>query len=93
MFVGICSLDIVITDSHSLKAKRQIIRKVKDRVKNRFNVSIAEVEHLDSWRRCTLGIACVSRDRGHVDSQLSSVLNFIEGMGVAVVENIRTEIL
>ena len=93
MFVGICSLDLVLPENRSLKGKRQVLRKVKDRVKSRFNVSIAEVDHLDSWNRATLGISCVSRERPHVDSQLSSVIDFIESLGVAVVEHIKTETL
>ena len=93
MFVGICSFDLRLAENHSLKGKRQVVRKVKDRVRNKFNVSIAEVESLDSWTRCTLGVACVSRDKPQVERQLEKVVHFIEDLYLAEVENVHMEIL
>ena len=67
------------------------MQKVKARVQNKFNVSIAEVESLDSWKRCTLGIACVSRDKPQVERQLEKVVHFIEDLHLAEVENVHLE--
>lgn len=93
MFVGLCSFDLILAENHSLKGKRRVLRKVKDRVRNTFNVSIAEVDSLDSWQRCTLGLACVSREKPQVERQLSNVVQFIENLHLAEVENVYVEIL
>ena len=78
MVIGVCTLELHLPDNHSLKGKRQVVNSLKGRLKNRFNVSVAEVDHLDVWQRATLGVVFVSNDRRHVDSELSKILNFIE---------------
>ena len=78
MHVGICRMTLHLPASSSLKEKRQVARSLTDRVRNRFNVAVAEVEDTDLRQRLTLGICCVSNDRGHVDSILSNLLDFIE---------------
>ena len=60
MFVGLARFDIHIPHSSSLKAKRQVLRPVVDRLRKGLNVSVAEVDHQDLWQRATLGIGCVS---------------------------------
>lgn len=57
------TVDIVITDADSLKSKRAVIKRIKDRVKSRFNVSIAEVGELEKWQRASLAISMVSNDK------------------------------
>jgi len=77
--VGICTLDVQIPDSQSLKRKRQVIRSLKAQVRNAFNVSIAEVGHLDSWQLSTIAFCYVSTDAGHVHGLLEKVVRFVEG--------------
>ena len=91
--MGVCSFDLRLAENHSLKGKRQVLRRVKDRVKNTFNVSIAEVDSLDSWQRCTLGVVCVSREKPQVEKELTKVVSFIENLHLAEVENVHQEIL
>jgi len=93
MFVGVCSLDLVLAENHSLKGKRRVLRTVKDRVRNTFNISIAEVDMLDAWQRCTLGLSCVGRDKPHLEQQLSNVVEFIDRMHLAEIENVHIEII
>ena len=93
MIVGICSIELRLAENHDLKGKRAVLKSVKDRVRNRFNVSIAEVEDLDAWQRSTIGVACVSKDRDQVESTLAHVATFIEGLNLASVEGVHTEIL
>lgn len=93
MVVGICSIELGLAENHDLKGKRQALRSIKDRVRNRFNVSIAEVDDLDAWQRSTLGVACVSKDRDQVDRTLAQVADFVEGLGLASVEGVHVEIL
>lgn len=78
MIVGLCRIDLFLPESRSLKAKRQVIKGLKDRIRNRFNVSIAEVEHQSLWQRATLGLAMVSEEKGYVDRTLRQVLNLVQ---------------
>ena len=93
MIVGICTIGLRLAENHDLKGKRQVLKRVTDRVRNRFNVSIAEVDDLDAWRRATLGVACVSKDRDQVESTLAHVATFVEDQHLASVEGVHTEIL
>lgn len=84
MVVGTCRVELRIPDSSSLKGKRQVLRSIKDRVRSRFNVSIAEVGYLEEWQRATLAVACVSNEAKAVDEMLSKVVDFIERHGLAL---------
>ena len=93
MFVGVARLTLQIADSGSLKSKRQVLRRITDRVKARFNVSVAEVEDQDLWQRATIALAVVSADRRHVDEQVQKILHFVEEMYVAPLVTREVEIL
>ena len=93
MFVGVARLTLQIADSGSLKSKRQVLRRVTDRLKARFNVSVAEVEDQDLWQRATIALAVVSADRRHVDEQVQKILHFVEEMYVAPLVTREVEIL
>ena len=90
MVVGVCQLDLLIPDNHSLKGKRHVIRKVIDQVKHRFNVSISEVGDNDLWQRALIGICAVGNDRRHINSSLDKVIDFVEKMHM--VEMVHTDI-
>ncbi len=77
MVVGVASIDIHIPGSGSLKSKRHVLKGIKDRVKNRFNVSIAEVDHNDLWQRTTLGVSVVANQKQFANQVLSGVVDFI----------------
>jgi uncharacterized protein YlxP (DUF503 family) len=93
MIVGICHLDVIIPANHSLKGKRQVIKKIIDRVRNRFNISIAEVGDNELWQRSQLGISLVGNDRRFVNSYLDKVVNFIEAMNIVNIAHSELEIL
>jgi uncharacterized protein YlxP (DUF503 family) len=89
--VGIARLTLFIAGSHSLKEKRMVLRRVKDLVRQRFNVSIAEVgDDNDVWQRAVLGVAVVGNDRRFVESALAEVTGFVRGK--ADVTNEETEL-
>ncbi|MCP3167683.1 DUF503 domain-containing protein [Myxococcus qinghaiensis] len=92
MFVGVARLTLQIPDSGSLKSKRQVLRRVTDRVKARFNVAVAEVDDQDLWQKASLALSVVGNDRRHVDEQLEKVIHFIEEMYVAPLMARETEI-
>jgi uncharacterized protein len=79
MTVGIARLTLFIPDSHSLKEKRMVVRRVKDRTRNKFNVAIAEVEDNDVWQRAVLGLALVGNERRFVETALDEVVRFVRG--------------
>jgi len=90
MVIGVCKLDLRIPENHSLKEKRHVLRKLIDRVKTRFNVSISEVGDNDLWQRAQMGFCTVGNDRRHINSSLDKVIDFIEQMNL--VEMVHTEI-
>ncbi len=77
MNVGVCRIKLHIPDSGSLKDKRRIVKSVVSRLRNQYNISIAEVDDQDLWQLVTLGITCVSNHNQHVDEILSKVVSFI----------------
>lgn len=77
MKVGILRAELFIPDARSLKAKRQVIRSVKDRLRNTFNCSVAEVDHQDKWQRSTLGIAMAGTDGPYVIGALEELVKFL----------------
>ena len=93
MIVGICHLDVIIPENHSLKGKRQVIKKIIDRVRNRFNISIAEVGDNELWQRSQLGMSLVGNNRRFVNSYLDRVVNFIEAMNIVDIAHSELEIL
>lgn len=93
MIVGVCHLDVIIPENRSLKGKRRVIKKIIDRVKNRFNISIAEVGDNELWQRSQLGMSLVGNDRKFVNSYLDRVVNFIEAMNIVDIAHSELEIV
>ena len=93
MVVGICQLDIFIHGNDSLKRKRQILRQVIERTKNKFNISIAEVGDNDLWQRSKVGFSVVGNDARFVNSCLDSIKSFIENLTIVEVLNANWEII
>ncbi|HLB24931.1 MAG TPA: DUF503 domain-containing protein [Nitrospirota bacterium] len=77
MFVGILTVELHVFDSGSLKSKRSVVKGMKDRIRSRFNVSVAEVDNQDLWQRATLGVACVSGDKSHAVDVLNKVMDLV----------------
>ncbi len=92
MTVGSVKIELRIPESESLKAKRRVVKSLKDRVQGRFNVCVAEVDRLDDWQRATLGVACVSNDARLVDATLSRIVSWIEGSPDVVVIDVDIEL-
>lgn len=79
MTIGIARVTLFLPASHSLKEKRMVLRRVKDLVRGKFNVSIAEVAEHDIWQRAVLGLTLVGPDRRFCESALDEVLRFVRG--------------
>jgi uncharacterized protein YlxP (DUF503 family) len=80
MFVGVLRLVLHLPDPGSLKSKRHLLRSALDRVKGRFNVSIAEVGDNDLWQRAVVGVAAVGNDHAFVNETLDKVADFVASM-------------
>lgn len=81
MYVGIAKISLVIGDSHSLKDKRMVLRRIKDRVRERVGVIVNEVGEQDIWQRAELGCAVVSADRQKAQELLDEVARVAMGAG------------
>jgi uncharacterized protein YlxP (DUF503 family) len=74
MPVGLLTLELHIQHAQSLKDKRQVLRSLKDRLRAKFNVAVAELEHHDKWQRSVVGIVTISGEEQHVEESLQQVL-------------------
>ena len=77
MNVGVCKIKLHLPDSHSLKEKRRIVKSMTSKLRNKYNISIAEVDDQDLWQIATIGLCCVSNSHGHVDETIGHIMNFI----------------
>ena len=78
MNIGILRIRLRLPQNASLKDKRQVVKSITARMKNRFNVSVAEVADNDKWQLTTLGISCVSNDGRYTDEVLAKVKSFVD---------------
>ena len=76
--VALGTVELHLPDVESLKGKRHVLKGLKQRVRARFEVAVAEVDHQDMWQRATLAVAYVSHDPRHANEVVSKALDFIE---------------
>jgi uncharacterized protein YlxP (DUF503 family) len=77
MNTGLCKIKLHIPENQSLKDKRRVVKSIIFRLRNHYNISIAEVDDNDLWQIATLGISCVSNNDQLVDEIMTSIINFI----------------
>ena len=77
MVIGSLTLHLFLPATHSLKEKRSIVKSVVTRLRNEFNVSVAEVAEQDRWQLGVIGVACVSADSAYAEGQLQAVVNWL----------------
>ncbi len=77
MIIGLLTLDLHLLEANSLKSKRWVIKSLKDRIKNKFNVSIAEVDGSNLWQRSVIGIAIVSNETKMINKVLNEIRNLV----------------
>jgi hypothetical protein len=93
MVIGVLEMMLYLPESHSLKEKRRVVKSVKDKVRSRYNVSIAEIDAQDLWQRACLGVCSLGNDRRYLNAQLEEVIRFVERLQVAVDIDTRIELL
>jgi hypothetical protein len=77
MTIGACCIVLRLPENASLKGKRQVVKSLVTRIRNRYNVSIAEIDHQDSWQIASLGLTCVSNSSHHASQTLERVVGFV----------------
>jgi uncharacterized protein len=92
MIVALLTVELHIPAAQSLKEKRMVLRRVKDRVK-KFNVAVAEVEHHDLWQRAALGIVTVATTQAHADRELAAVADEIDRVEPGLITRTEVEFL
>jgi uncharacterized protein YlxP (DUF503 family) len=93
MVVGVGSIELLIHNSGSLKTKRQVVKSILGKVRSKFDVSIAEVDHHDKWQRCTVGFAVVTNERGHAHTLVENITAYVEGLHIAEIIDSQIEIV
>lgn len=93
MVVGLCTVELFISGSQSLKDKRKVLHSLKDQLHGRFNLSVAEVDGQDLWQKAVLGMACVADEGGHVNQVLERAVNLIRSMPAVEVVRSQLELL
>ena len=93
MVVGAAQVELHVHASHSLKEKRGAVRSIVRRVRNEFNVAVAEVGGQDTWQRAVIGVAATGNDRTWVRGQLRRAIEFIDDMNLAEITDSDVELL
>ncbi len=91
MKVGCCSVKFFLHGNNSLKGKRRITKSIKDRLKNKFNVSVAEIGDQDVWQTLHIGVVAVSSDHKYLDGLMSTVVESIDKMNLAEITDCQFE--
>ena len=89
MPIAYLTLELRIEGAHSLKDKRQAVRSLKDRLRNSFNVSVAEIEVVDLWQRATIGVVSISDSRDY----LEGLMNNVEREAAKLANNVGAEVV
>ena len=93
IIVGLCTVELFIPESQSLKDKRQVLLSLKDRLREKFNLSVAEVDGQDMWQKAVLGLACVANEGRYVNRLLDQALNLIRAVPAVEIVQSRIELL
>jgi uncharacterized protein len=93
MVVGVVRLVLRIPENDSLKGKRRVLKHVIERTRNRFEISIHETGLLDAHEQAEIGIACVGNDRRVINSVLDRVVDFVDSLGCAILEDRQLELI
>ncbi len=93
MIVGVLTIELAILEARSLKDKRRVIQSLKQRIRNSFNVSVAETDHTGDPKNCQLAIAMVSRETRPLHSQLDKIVDLVRRCGGATLLDYERELL
>ena len=78
MLLGICSINLYLPGSRSLKDKRNVIKSIKLRIRNKFNVSVSEINNYGLWKKTNLGIAGTGNENKYLNNVINEIIKFIK---------------
>ena len=93
MVVGVAKLILRLPGNQSLKGKRKVIKSICERLRQRFNLAVAETDVQDVWQTGELGIVAVGNQTSYIDSKLDKAINFVEDMQIAEIVDIKRELI
>ncbi len=93
MVIGVCTIEMFFPNLQSLKDKRRILKSMLTKIRQKYNVSIAEIGYLDKWQRTTLAAACVSNDSGFVNRVLDQIVRELENFKEGYLVDYKVEII
>ena len=93
IIVGLCTVELFIPESQSLKDKRQVLLSLKDRLREKFNLSVAEVDGQDLWQKAVFGLACVANEGRYANQVCDHALNLIRSVPTVEIVQSRIELL
>jgi uncharacterized protein YlxP (DUF503 family) len=93
MHIGTLTIVLYLHDTESLKDKRQILKSLLETTRRKFNISMAEVDDLDKWRRATIGVACIANDIQYLNRVLDKVVDTLESNPMIEVGEVALEML
>ena len=93
MVIAVCTITLHLHDNRSLKGKRQVVRPLVEKVRARFNASVAEVGDQELWQRAVVGVACVSGDAHHANEMIDRIVDFVEAHAAAEVLDYQVELV
>ncbi|MEJ2537298.1 MAG: DUF503 domain-containing protein [Calditrichia bacterium] len=82
LIIGLLTVDLFLPSSGSLKEKRMVIKAIKDKIRHKFNVSIAEVDFLDKWQRARLAVVQVGNSYSFIEKNMTAIFTLIEANGI-----------
>jgi uncharacterized protein YlxP (DUF503 family) len=93
MVVGVAKLSLRLPGNKSLKGKRKVIKSICERLRQRFNLAVAETDAQDLWQSAELGLVAIGNRAGYIDSKLDKAINFVEDMQIAEIVDIQRELI
>ena len=93
MVVGVAKLSLRLHGNQSLKGKRKVIKSICERVRQRFNLAVAETDSQDLWQAAELGIVAVGNEGRYIESKLDKAINFVEDLQLAEIEDVQRELI
>jgi uncharacterized protein YlxP (DUF503 family) len=93
MIVGVSSIEIFFPENHSLKDKRQAIKRIVEKTRAKFNISVMEVEQTNLWQRASIGFSIIGVKKNHVSSAIENVYKYVESLYIGTIIDTKTEII
>ena len=93
MVVGIAKLSLRLPENHSLKGKRKVMKRICERLRQRFNLAVAEIDSQDLWQAGEVGMVTVANQGSYVNSKLDKAVNFVEELQLAEIIDVQIELM